>query len=196
MNEDIDINKELQQKNQEMLLNKKRIDLDTSMESLFVFYSNYATNIATEINNRVCAYHEIDSNSEQGKIFYNIIISFFSMVSNKLKEIISTNIEPVKSKLSIITDEEYSELLSTVSNNMIKEINDYCFNNIYMLNSEINQDVSEDVKYCIDNYLNEIINVKMINMLKDKFMFAIKVISNNYVENKEVIENINEKTIK
>ena len=67
--------------------------------------------------------------------------------------------------------------------------------NINMLSSELNQDVSEEVKNKIDKFLFDFITIRIINVLKDKFMYTITVIGNNFEENKEIIDNINEKTI-
>jgi len=194
-NNSIDVTKELQQKNQEMLLNKKMIDLDKAMESLLVFYNNYCSNVAIDINNRICLYRNVEIESEQGKIFYNTITSFFQIVMNKLKEIINNNTSVLKRKLSSFSDEEYTNELNHISLEIINQMSDYYINNVGMLGNELNQDASDDIKTRISDYLIEMITVKMLNMLKDKVMFSIKVINNNYEENYQVIENINEKTL-
>ncbi len=194
-NNSIDVTKELQQKNQEMLLNKKMIDLDKAMESLLVFYNNYCSNVSIDINNRICLYRNVEIESEQGKIFYNTITSFFQIVMNKLKEIINNNTSVLKRKLSSFSDEEYTNELNHISLEIINQMSDYYINNVGMLSNELNQDASDDIKTRISDYLIEMITVKMINMLKDKVMFSIKVINNNYEENYQVIENINEKTL-
>ena len=194
-NNSIDVTKELQQKNQEILFNKKIIDLDTAMESLLVFYNNYCTNVATDINNQICHYRNVDLESEQGKIFYNTITSFFLIVMNKLKEIITKDVKVLKSHLPKITDEEYTNELSQIRVGIIKQMADYYVESIDMLSNELTQDANDDIKNRISNYLLEMITVKMLNMLKDKVMFFIKVINNNYEENYQVMENINEKTL-
>ena len=196
MEEYIDVNKELEQKNQEMFLNKKRIDLDNSMESLMVFYSNYSMNVASEINNRICIYRNINSSSEDSKILYNTITSFFLIVSKKLKEIINNQIEPIKDKLDGLTDEEYIKKLNDISTGIIDNMSSYFKENANMLSDELNQDIDDDIKNSINKYILDILTIKMINMLRDKIMYSIKVINNNYEANKEIIENINEKTLK
>ena len=196
MEEYIDVNKELEQKNQEMFLNKKRIDLDNSMESLMVFYSNYSMNVASEINNRICIYRNINSSSEDSKILYNTITSFFLIVSKKLKEIINNQIEPIKDKLDGLTDEEYIKKLNDISTGIIDDMSNYFKENANMLSDELNQDIDDDIKNSINKYILDILTIKMINMLRDKLMYSIKVINNNYEANKEIIENINEKTLK
>ncbi len=196
MNENIDINKELKAKNEEMLLNKKKIDLDTSMESLMVFYNNYSNNIASEINNRICSLRNINPDSEQGKVFYNTITSFLFLTNKKLGEIINNNIETIKNKIGSISDDEYTSLLNNLSLSISNQMFDYYVENINMLSSELNQDVDEEIKNRINDYLYDLTTVKMMNMLRDKIMFAIKVINNNSEENKEVIESINEKVFK
>ncbi len=196
MEENFDVSKELQHKNQEMLLNKKKIDLDNSMESLVLFYSNYSTNIASEINTRVCSLRGISQDSEQSMIFYNTITSFFFLASKKLKEIIASVIIPLKEKLDTINDENYSDVLNHTYLVITNKMYDYYTESINMLSNELNQDVNEEIKNKINSYVFDVITVKMMNTLRDKFMYGIKVINNNNEENKEVMETINEKTIK
>ena len=196
MDNNVDINKELQLKNQEMLLNKKKIDLDTSMESLLVFYSNYSTNLATEINNRICMIKNINSDSEQSKIMYNTITSFFFLLSKKLQELITKKTDKIKEKLSTIDDKEYDKELKYMSIVVINQMLEYYGETIDMLVEELTRDESDVNKDKISNYLFEIIYGKMMNMLKDKFIYSIKVINNNYEENNQVMEDINKKTLK
>ncbi len=192
----IDVNEQLKSKNQEMLLNKKIVDLDTSFESLLEFFNNYSTNIASDINNRICSYKNIIPTSEQGKIMFNTITSFFFIANKKLKEIVYINLSPLKAKLKDLDNTKYQQELSYLSTVVTNQMLDYYTENISMLYSELNTDTNEDVKTKIENYLFEVITIKMINNLKDKFMYTIQVITNNNKENQEVIESINEKTIK
>ena len=196
MDNNIDTNEELKIKNQEMLLNKKKTDLDTSMESLVVFYSNYAFNLASEINNRICMIKGISSNSEQGNIMLNTIIGFFTLLSNKLKELIENKTKKIKERIDTISDEEYDKELRYLSIFVNNQLLEYYGENIDMLIEELTENDKEITKEKISNYLFEIIYGKMMNMLRDKFMYSIMVIGNNTLENKEVIQEINEKTIK
>lgn len=192
-----DINNELKEKNQEMLLNKKRIDLDKAMESLLDFYKKYATSkVANEVNNQVCLFRGISPNSEQGKIFYNTITTFFFLACDELKKVIVANTDPLKARLGSIPDEEYNDVLEHLSVVITNYMSDYYLDKKDMLNNELDQNVTEEVKRKIDRYILDIVSVKMINMLKDKFMYAVMVINNNNKENYQVMENINEKTIK
>ena len=196
MDDNIDVSKELKIKNQEMLLNKKRIDLDTSMESLIVFYSNYSTNLASEINDRICLIRQVNSDSEQGRIMYNTITSFFFIMNKKLKELITKKTTKIKENINNINDEEYNKQLRYMSIVIVNQMLEFYGDNIDMLVVELTNDVDDITKDRISNYLFEIIYGKMMNMLKDKFMYSIKVISNNYEENNQVIEDINNKTLK
>ncbi len=196
MDNNIDTKEELKALNQEVLLNKKRTDLDTSMESLLVFYNNYSNNLATDINNRVCLIRHIDPNSEQGKIFYNTITGFFTIICNKLKEDIEKKIGKIKEKINTITDEEYNKELRYLSIKVVNQMLEFYGENIDMLINELTMDTDDLTKNRITNYLFEFIYVKMMNVLRDQFMYSIKVIGNNYEENKDVMESINEKTIK
>ena len=191
-----DISKELELKNQEMLLNKKKIDLDKAMESLFVSFITRTPIIASEMNENICLYKNIDSNSEQGKILYNTITSFFFIASKKIEEIVTSDINPIKDKLKNLSDDEYNKELTNVSVAIINKIKDYFIENLDMLKNELNQDVSEDVKNKINDYLYRVINIKVINMIREKLMYAVIVVNNNNEENNQIMENLNEKIIK
>ena len=196
MDNNIDTNEELKIKNQEMLLNKKCIDLETSMESLIVFYSNYSNNLANEINNRICLIKNIDSEGEQSKIMLNTIISFFTILSNKLKELVFDKVNKLKDRINTFNDEEYDKELKYMSIYVNNRLLEFYGENIDMLMEELTSDVDTVTKDKIKNYLFEIIYGKMMNMLRDKFIYSIKVIGNNSEENNQIIQEINEKTIK
>lgn len=197
MDNNIDVNEQLKIKNQEMLLNKKMIDIDTSIESFLEFFNNYSTlNIAGEINNKICSYHNIDPSSEKGRILYNTITSFFFIMIRKLKEIFKENIEPLKQKLRVIDDIEYNKELSHIYTVINNKMTEYCSEKIVELNNELTNGVSEETRIIIEKYLSEMIIVRMLNTFKEKFAFYIHLINNNNEVNQEKMESINEKTIK
>lgn len=196
MDNNIDTKEELKIKNQEMLLNKKKIDLDTSMESLVVFYNNYSINLANEINNQVCLMKKIEADSEQGTIILNTIIGFLTILSNKLQELIYSKTGEIKEKLDTITDEDYNKELNYMSISVHNQLLEFYGESINMLIDELTSDTDDVTKDRISNYLFEIVYGKMMGMLRDKFMYSIRVISNNREENYQVIQEINEKTIK
>ena len=166
------------------------------MESLIDFYSKYYTNtIANEMNDRICIFHGVSPNSEQGKIFYNTITTFFFLGCDELKKVLNANLEPLKEKIANIPDEEYPKVLERLSITVVNTMSDYYMERIEMLSNELNKDVSPDQKIRINKYVSDILSMRMINMLKDKFMYAIKVICNNSKENNQVMETINEKTV-
>ena len=195
-NNEVDLVKELEIKNQEMLLNKKRVDLDTSMESLLVFYENYSQGLSSEINNRICTYKNIDPNTDEGKMLLNTINSFLNILSNKLKELVTKKTSIIKDKLNTISDNEYNKELRYMSIHVINQMLEFYGDNIDMLIEEVNSDTNELVKNKINNYLFEVIYGKLMNVLKDKFMYSIKVIANNEEENNQIIDNINRKVLK
>jgi hypothetical protein len=195
MEENIDIKQTLLDTNQELLLNKKKIDLDKALESLQLFYISYTPGIATEIKKTVCSYRNIDSQSEQAMVFYRTITSFFMMASKQIKEIVDREKEPLKNKISEMSDDEYNKELGRLSLLILNKTKDYFFENASMLISELDQNVDDDTKSKIDKYVLEMLTVKVINIIKDKLMFYLKVISNNNEENKEMIDNINNNTV-
>ena len=195
MDNNININEQLKLKNQEMLLNKKKIDLDTAMESLIVFFENYGVNLTGEINNQIALFKKIESESEQGKIMYNTINSFYYMLSKKLRDLIEKKTKKIKEKLNTISDEEYNKELRYMSISISNQLLEYYSENIGMLIEEIAVDTDNMTKDRISSYLLEVIYGRIMNMLSDKLTYSIRVISNNYEENYQKIESINEKTL-
>ena len=206
MENNVDLNEEIKYKNQEMLLNKKKSDLEKSMESLVLFFKFYTLNAAIDINNKICEYQNINSNSEQAEIYYKTIISFFEMTSDKLKNIIDNELSLIENKIEIISETEYNNELKIVASNIKNKLLDFFIginkeegdntNIINMLVDELSQNVNEEERNKIYKYLYDIISTKMINILNDNLMISIQLISNNNKENQEVMERINERTIK
>ncbi len=195
MDGNIDISQELKAKNQEMLLEKKKTDLDKSTDSLLEFYRLYSTEtVANEIRDRICMFHNIDNNSEQAQIFSKTIFVFLNTAFNEFEKEVKTKREILKQKIKDLNDEEYNKALQLFSVSITNSLSEYYIANLEMLNAELNQNVDDETKEKIKKYLYDIIAVKMINNLKEKFIYSMKVISNNNVENKEVIDIINEKT--
>lgn len=196
MENSFDVNEKLKATNQELLLQKKKIDLDNSMESLSVFYSNYSTTMAEKMNDIICKYRNIDSNSDNGKIYFETITGFFSLANKKLNEIIKKNADALKEKLDTLDDENYNKELNYMSLVITNDMLEYYGESAKMLINELIDNLDEVTSDRISNYVIEVLTVKMINILKDNMMFSMKVITNNTEENNQMIESINEKTIK
>ena len=193
---DKDLNKEIEAKQQAMFLNKKTIDLDKSMESLIVFYSRYlADTVASELNSKICVYHGIGANSQQANILFNTITTFFYLSVEELKKVLETNLKPLKDKLGTLTDLEYIKALNYLSTTVTNHMLDYYIEKLDEFSNELNQNVTIENKNRINKLIFDTLTIKLINNLKDKFMYAIGVIKNNSKENVEKMNMIKEKTI-
>ena len=197
MDENIDVKKELLQLNQEALLNKKKRDIDTAVESFLAFYDKFTTdNMAEEINDKVCSYLNIKPDSELGKINYNTITNFFFLTIKQLKAISTACINSLKERLVTFEDQEYNKELGyiyvTVSNKLVE----YCSENINMLSDELTSNCDSDTKGKIKKYVYEMIVLRMGNIIREKLSSYIQLIDNNNKENKKRFNIINEKTIK
>ena len=137
MDNNVDINEELRIKNQELFLNKKKIDLETSMDTVIVFFSNYTNGLATEVNNKVCEMKNIDPNSEQSKIMGYTITKFFANLADELKKKVLAGVDSIKEKIASLTDEEYINELKKMSENVISQLLQYCDENVDMLVQEL-----------------------------------------------------------
>lgn len=194
---DNDINKEIEEKNQEMFLNKKKIDLDKSMDGLLEYLRNYSNNkIPQEVNGVICTYHGVSTNSEEGKIFFNTITTFFFLACEELKEELKKHLEPLKQKINELSDQDYIKALEFLSDRICNNMLDYFLNEKNKLINELNQGVAIETKNRIDKYIQDVLTIKVVNMIREQFMYAIAKIKNNNKENNQKIETIKEKTLK
>lgn len=197
MENNFDVNEQLREKNQEMLLEKKKTDLDKSTDTLIEFYRFYSLEtIVNEIKDRVCVFNNVDGQSEQAEIFKRTIVAFLSVACDEFEKELKNKRELLKIKITKLSDEAYNKELQYLSVSVTNYLSEYYIKNLEMLNMELNQSTNEENKERIMKYLTDVITVKMINNLREKFIYSMKVISNNNEENKEIIESINEKTIK
>ncbi len=137
MDNNVNIEEELRIKNQELLLNKRKIDLDTSMDSVIVFFSNYTNGLVTEVQSKVCELKNIDSNSDQSKIIGYTITQFFSHIADELKQLVLDSANKIKEKINILTDDEYKEELQNMTETVIKKMKSFCNDNVAMLVDEL-----------------------------------------------------------
>lgn len=193
---DKDLNKEIEAKQQTMYLNKKIIDLEKSMSSLVDFYVKYLNNtVASEINNKICIYHGISPNSKQGTMYFNTITTHLFLSTEELKKILKVNLDALKAKLSTLSDEDYYKALNYLSTVVTNQMLDYYIEKLDGISNDLNQDLTLDNKNRINKFIFDTLTIKLINILKDKFMYAIGVIKNNGRENQEIMNTIKEKTI-
>lgn len=211
MEDSVDVSKELAQKNQEMLHNKKTIDLEKTMESLALFFRFHTLNAASDINNKVCIDQGINPNSDQEEIYYNTLVAFFASASKALEDIIKEECSAIKDRLDALNDTEYESELKRISLSVKNRMLDYFVgikkddegrvsdetpkSGIRELANELTQNVDDETKEKIYKYLCDVISIKMINVLKDNLMISIQVIINNNRENQKVMGRINEITI-
>ena len=155
MDNNVDINEELRIKNQELFLNKKKIDLETSMDTVIVFFSNYTNGLATEVNNKVCEMKNIDPNSEQSKIMGYTITKFFANLADELKK----KVLEIKADIGIGFDGDGDRIgIIDELGNMVA-IEDY---GIIILRNIINKVDNKKFLYdakCSDNFKDEIIKL-------------------------------------
>ncbi len=213
MEDSINVTEVLEKKNQEILHNKKKNDLEKAMESLLLFFQNHSSNCAIDINNKICEYLNIETNNNTEEIVAaeinsKYITTFFEMSSTKLKEVIDKEIEKIEVKLDLPHD-QYSNELMVMAANIKSEMTNYFSGNeeenknvIDMLanaiidsTSELDKTIDEDTKKKISKYLFDVITTKIVPVLNDNIYVYIGLIINNHAENEMVMDRINKKTI-
>lgn len=192
MTNENDINAALREINQKMLVNKKKIDIDNIVESILLFFNNYFNTLSDEVVNKVISLKSFDNNDSSKEIVSKLVLSFFNILENKLKDTCLNKFNSIKNDVSKLSDNECNKKLNYIASIISNQISDYYLDNAHDLIKELNND--DDNKNISDYILKTIYN-RVINTLKDRLMYGIKVIDNNYEENNLKLENINEKTI-
>ena len=193
MTNENDINDALKKVNQNMLLNKKKIDIDNIVESLLLFFSNYFDNLSKEVFSKIKEIKNINKDNQYQEIIDKLIITFFDLLEKKIKETTLNNFNSIKDKISTLSDSDCNKELNYITSIISNELSDYYLENANNLVEELNKNL--DNSKVTSEYILEIIYHRVINTLKDRLMYSIKVIDNNNEENNQFIENINEKTI-
>ena len=193
MTNENDINTALKEINQKMLLNKKRIDIDNIVESIVIFFNNYFINLTTIVAGNIKDIKNINEDDPYIEIINKLTESFFKLIENKLQETMLDRFGSIKDKIPKLSDDDCNVELNRISSVIVNEISDFYLENASYLVNELckNDEYSKNVS----DYITKIVYNRVINMLKDRMMYSIKVIDNNNEENNQIIENINEKTI-
>ena len=188
-----DINEILKEKNKEMLLHKRELDFDKSMESFLMFYTDYCNNYASIIQDTICTINQINLDTPESNTIKKETMNFISMFQNELKKMINEKRVLIKEKISLLDDNDYKKELNYMALNVVNSISDYYLDNIHILTDVVNS--NPDTFKKINDYLRNFAYNKLINTLKDNIMIAIKLIDNNYEENNKKMASINEKTL-
>lgn len=193
MKDNFDVQEELKNKNYELYINKLIVDLEKTMESLLMFYSNYCDTLSKDSTNTIISY--LDNSLEKQDTVSNLVNTFFGMIKGKINDIIKERLENIKNNIQNIDHINYEKKLNDEALLIANQLSDYYQENIYMLIDEISKDITT---YRLDfkDYLLNTLYRKLINTLIDKLMYSIKLINNNYDENTMMLETINQKTLK
>lgn len=205
MEDNIDVVKELEIKNQELFVNKIIIDLETAMESLLLFYSKkmddseeahtYCDIVANDVISMLISLLDNPTNIEQQEKVSALVTAFFDMYKAKVNTFVPERLQVIKENINNIDSVNYEKNLNDESTTIVNKISEFYQENIYMLIDEIEENITEH-RLDLKDYLLNTVYLKLINMLKDKLIYSIKLIGNNYDENTAVLQVINEKTLK
>ena len=205
---DNDVVKELEKKNQELFVNKVIIDLENTMESLMMFYSKnneiddngekaqtYCDIVAQEVISRLSSFLDNPSDYTQQEKIAALVTSFFAMFKKTVNTIISERLQVIKTSIQTINAFNYEKKLNSESLVIVNKVSEFYQENVYMLIDEVKDSIKEH-QLDFKDYLLNAIYLKLMNTLKDKLMYSIKLINNNYDENTTMIQSINAKTLK
>ena len=195
MENNYDVQSELKEKNHELYINKLIIDLEKAMESLIMFYNNYCDTLSQETTEKIISFLDSKEDSDKKDMVTNLVSAFFNISRGKLNSIIQERLENIKVDIQNINTFNYEKKLNEEALLIINEMSDNYQENVYMLIDELMNDIT-DYRLDFKDYLLNAVYRKLINILRDKLMFSIKLINNNYDENTMIIETINEKTLK
>ncbi len=188
--ENIDIAKELEAKNREIFFNKLNIDLEKSEELLLLSSKNQIQMIVNDLTNM------ISSISNDDKDVNKTVSAFFKVVINKLNNLLKKRSLSLKEKLNNIEEVEYQKLLNETAEIVINSLEKAYLKNIQLLIDEFSNNLDDFNKNRLSNYLTDNVLTKIVNNLKENFLFGNMIIYNAFLENYERMENINKKTIK
>ena len=195
MDNDIDVVEQLRIKNHELYINKLIIDLENAIESLIIFYNNYCDTISGETKNITSVLLDNKTDISEKQMNDSLLDSFFSLFKEKVSQIFKNRLGVIKSNIQNIDAFNYEKKLNNESLIIVNQVSDYYQENILMLIDEIKENfIVHQLE--VREYLQKAVYIKLMNTLKDKLIYSIKLINNNYDENTTMLQSINEKTLK
>ena len=192
---DEELKEQIKSSNEGVLLNKRNVDVDKSMESLVSFFSEYAPTRAIDICEQICLKKGIDSKSDEGLFILEIVKTFLNNLIDELKKQLTEKKEVIKGQIDNLTDEEVNNKLRDMSMIVYNHLLEYLKIKIEELIDVVASNETEEVKETIRSYLNNYIYGKIMNTLKENMMIYIHVVDNNTEENNIIFQRINEKTL-
>ncbi len=142
MTNESDIKEALKEVNQNMLWNKKKIDIDNIVESLLLFFKNYFSNISCDVTCKIKNLKNISEDDKYKEIINRLVNAFFNMIENKIKETTLNKFNTIKEKVPTLSDNECSKELSPIANMISNELSDYYLQNASNLVDELNKNPS------------------------------------------------------
>ena len=177
MDDNIDVVKELEIKNREIFDNKIIIDLEKTMDSLIMFYGNYCDTVSNEVINTINLYLDKKDDTSY-EMISNLVTSFFTMLKGDLNKIVNERLTLIKADIQSINSFNYEKKLTNESLIITNQISDFYQEKIYELIDAVKDNVKEH-RLDLKDYLLTAVYLKLMNTLKDKLMYSVKLIKNN-----------------
>ena len=117
------------------------------------------------------------------------------MLRDNLKTVINERLKVIKSDIHSINSFNYEKRLNSESLIISNQMSDFYQEKIYELIDELKEYIHEH-QLDLKDYLLTLLYLKLMNTLKDKLMYYIGIINNNYDENTTMLKSINQKTLK
>lgn len=194
MDNNVNIEKELREKHQELLLNKNGIDLETAMESFLLFYNNRCDVILGDVVEIIVNEYIVNvdpSKKEEAKL---VIRGFFDLYKANVEKIVKDKTKEVKDTIDCIEQEDYGRKQQEMKEEIIDAASLYYLSNVVELISTIKA-CDTMCPETIDIYFLQTVFKTLIDELKDKLKYSIGTINNNFEANISHIEEINARTL-
>lgn len=189
MNNNFDILKELEIKNQEIYLNNLNINLSSNLENILLIIEEKFKVQSEELLVKINTILGHDINKDE-------IDKFMSSILEKIKSLLINRFNLFKKYISNIDNQKYDELLSNEKDVLLNEFDGYYNSLAFPLLQSLLEGTDEFVKMRLSYYINTIFFEKLLVIIKDTVSIMDQILCNNYQVDYERFKKINENTIK
>lgn len=191
MNNNIDVVKQLEEKNKEIYYNKLNMDIENNSETLSITLNNIISVLMNELTSKLL---EFDNKNSNDDVIQKLVVAFQEKLNEQIEVLIQNRLVKLKEIVNEISDIDYKEILENEKERIVSSLSSYFKDNALELKN-IGNNYDSFNKERLNDYIDVLFYEKLINKVKESISNMDNILYNNYQANLEKFNNLNAKTL-
>lgn len=191
MNNNIDVVKQLEEKNKEIYYNKLNMDIENNSETLSITLNNIISVLMNELTSKLL---EFDNKNSNDDVIQKLVVAFQEKLNEQIEVLIQNRLVKLKEIVNEISDIDYKEILENEKERIVSSLSSYFKDNAIKIKN-IGNNYDSFNKERLNDYIDVLFYEKLINKVKESISNMDNILYNNYQANLEKFNNLNAKTL-